>query len=144
MTDVPLRATISLRGVIGNARGEALVVRRATDGGWELPGGRLDRDEDAVDGLEREIEEETALDVDVGAPVHTNAWRNGDDRGRFAVYYFCSTAERAVSLSAEHDEYAWDGPTAAIERLSETQARAVERATGETGVTSATPSVELR
>jgi len=43
MTDEPPHATVSQRGVVFAPTDEVLIVRRATDGGRELPGGRADR-----------------------------------------------------------------------------------------------------
>jgi 8-oxo-dGTP pyrophosphatase MutT (NUDIX family) len=128
MTERPLRATVSQRGVVFAPNDEVLVVRRRSDGGWELPGGRLGRDEDARRGVLREIVEETGLEPDLGQPVHTNSWLNDDDDGRFAVYYHCRTTERSVSLSREHTDFAWRAPATAHDRLSETQGRAVANA----------------
>lgn len=129
MTDSPLRATISLRGVVLGPDDELLVVRRESDGEWELPGGRLERNEDPLPGLRREISEETNLAVDVEEPVHTVAWRNDDDRGRFAVYYCCTTDGGEIALSPEHTDHEWATPSGATARLSDPQSRAVERAT---------------
>jgi 8-oxo-dGTP pyrophosphatase MutT (NUDIX family) len=128
MTEDPLRATVSLRGVLFAPDGDVLVVRRSSDGGWELPGGRLGAEEDAVAGVRREIEEETALDVDVGWPVHAISWRNDDDRGRFGVYYYCDAPRREVTLSHEHTDHEWLAPPAAADRLSSVQEVAVDRA----------------
>ncbi|KTG10920.1 hypothetical protein AUR64_07010 [Haloprofundus marisrubri] len=125
MTEEPLRATVSLRGVLFGPDSEVLVVRRASDDGWELPGGRLGSGEPVVEGLQREIEEETNLDPDVEEPVHTHAWLNDAGRGRFAVYYYCTVDGKTVSLSAEHTEYEWVVRETATERLSETQTEAV-------------------
>jgi 8-oxo-dGTP diphosphatase len=127
-----LRATISQRGVLFSAGDRILVVRRSTDGGWELPGGRLEPYEDAPDGVHREIVEETGLDVHIVRPVHTASWRNDTDRGRFAVYYWCLVpdsldvaAADPVSLSDEHTDHAWLPPDRATERLSTVQQEAV-------------------
>lgn len=128
MTENPVRATVSLRGIIIGSEGEVLLVKRATDGGWELPGGRLDRREDPRAGLRRELAEETALDPTVYEPVHTLSWRNDADRGRFAVYYRCQCDARAVSLSDEHVEHEWVAPTRACARLSDPQSTGVRRA----------------
>ena len=128
MTAEPLRATVSLRGVLFLPAEEVLVVRRASDGGWELPGGRLGADEEAIDGVRREIEEETGLSVDVWRPVHATAWRNDDGRGRFGVYYYCEAERRAVSLSHEHTDHEWVPPSVAEDRLSDVQGRAVSLA----------------
>lgn len=127
MTDSPLHATISLRGVVVAPDGELLVVRRASDGEWELPGGRLGAHEDTIPGLRRELSEETGLDVRVGEPVHTVSWRNDADRGRFGVFYDCTTSTKHVSLSGEHTSYEWTTPGEATVKLSDPQARAVER-----------------
>ncbi|MUV59125.1 NUDIX domain-containing protein [Halogeometricum sp. CBA1124] len=128
MTEKPLRATVSLRGVLFAPSGDVLVVQRTTDEGWELPGGRLGAEEDATEGVQREIVEETGLAVDLGHPVHATAWRNDDDNGRFGVYYYGRVTERAVSLSHEHVEYEWLPPGRAEQRLSGPQGRAVNNA----------------
>ena len=81
MTERPLRATVSQRGVVFAPDDEVLLVRRESDGGWELPGGRLGRE-----GVRREVVEETGLDPDLGQPVHVTSWINDAAEGRFAVY----------------------------------------------------------
>lgn len=131
-TDDHLRATISQRGVLFAPSGTVLVVRRSTDGGWELPGGRLEPYEDAPAGVHREIVEETGLDVHVRRPVHTASWRNDTDQGRFAVYYRCVVPDGLdvveddpVTLSEEHTDHRWLPPEPAADRLSDVQQRAV-------------------
>lgn len=128
MTERPLRATVSQRGVVFAPDDEVLLVRRESDGGWELPGGRLGREEDAREGVRREIVEETGLDPDLGQPVHAVSWVNDAAEGRFAVYYRCRTPERSVSLSAEHTAFEWRPPADACDRLSDPQGRAVANA----------------
>ena len=134
MTDVHLEATVSLRGVVSAPCGDVLVVQRASDGGWELPGGRLAPDEDVTEGVHREIVEETGLDTDVGRPVHATSWRNAADKGRFAVYYWCvpdgqgidlGSGADPVTLSYEHVDHAWLPPERALERLTGPQEHAV-------------------
>ncbi|WP_049986387.1 NUDIX hydrolase [Halobellus rufus] len=142
MTEDHLEATISLRGVLFSPGSDVLLVKRASDDGWELPGGRIGTQEDAPTGVHREIEEETGLDVDVGRPVHAASWRNETDRGRFAVYYWCAVSEGqaatdgdpaadrpTVTLSHEHVEYEWLAPETATERLTDVQTTAVTAAT---------------
>lgn len=127
MTDDHLLATVSQRAVLFGPSEDVLVVRRASDGGWELPGGRLDADESTVAGLRREVREETGLDATVRRPTFTATWRNDDGQGRYAVYYHCVAEERTVSLSDEHTDHDWLAPSTAAEQLSETQAKAVTR-----------------
>lgn len=76
MTQTPLRATVTQRGVVVTPDEHVLIVKRASDGDWELPGGRLDRQENAIEGLTREIREETSLTPEIVAPVETVAWVN--------------------------------------------------------------------
>lgn len=128
MTDDHLHATISLRGVLFNPDDDVLVVKRASNGGWELPGGRLGPEEDAADGVRREIREETSLDVTVEHPVHAISWRNDDGKGRFGVYYYCRATDVDVAVSPEHTDYEWLDPDAAAARLSSPQEAAVRRA----------------
>ncbi|QPV64364.1 NUDIX hydrolase [Halosimplex litoreum] len=132
MTETPLRATVSLRGIIFGPEGSVLVVERTSDGGWELPGGRLDAHEDCIDGLKREIREETGLDPVVSEPVHSLSWRNDSDNGRFAVYYRCHSTDRTVSLSDEHTDCEWVTTQTARDRLSEPQETGVDRAAEQT------------
>src|SRR5918998_4025786 len=47
--------------IVRNGDGDVLLVRRLDTGDWELPGGRVDPGESAVDALVREVEEEAGL-----------------------------------------------------------------------------------
>ena len=132
MTEALLHATVSVRGVLLTDRGETLIVKRSSDGEWELPGGRIGPEEDVVPCLHREMDEETSLAIDVEDTVHANSWQNDDDDGRFAVYYRCRTDERAVQLSEEHEEYLWVPYSQATTLLPEDQATAVRNARPET------------
>lgn len=52
--------------------GQVLALRQPHRAGWSLPGGLLDRGEDAVAAVRRELHEETGLAVEVGTPVVTH------------------------------------------------------------------------
>ena len=126
MTNDLLRATVSVRGVIIDPRGRNLVLQRATDGEWELPGGRLAAEEAVRRGLRREIAEETGISVEIHTPVATNAWVNDDGEDRFAVHYKCYTSARNVDISDEHVDSAWMLPERARRVLNEPQTAAVQ------------------
>jgi len=123
-----LQATISIRGVVCRPDRAVLTIRRASDDGWELPGGRIHRSEAVEDCLRREVDEETDLAVTVHHPVKAFSWQNDVGADRFAVYYHCTTTEDDVTLSAEHTDAEWVEPSTACRRLSEPQAVATERA----------------
>ena len=108
--------------------GTTLTIRRASDGGWELPGGRIREGEDVTECLRRELAEEVDIEATVGEPVHAHAWRNDTDDGRLAVYYHCSGAQATPVLSDEHTEAEWVSEAEARRRLSPPQTTAAVRA----------------
>ena len=55
----------STQGAIFNRRGEVLLQKRADNGYWALPGGRVDIGESVEEGVIREVLEETGLSVTV-------------------------------------------------------------------------------
>jgi ADP-ribose pyrophosphatase YjhB (NUDIX family) len=57
----PIRLTVT--GAIPDQEGRLLLVRRADNGYWVLPGGGVDSGERVVEALVREVEEETGLHV---------------------------------------------------------------------------------
>lgn len=64
----PASITVGVAGVIWNDAGQILLIRRTKPpraGQWSLPGGRLEQGETLIDGLKREIREETALEVEI-------------------------------------------------------------------------------
>ena len=55
----------STNGVVFNNRGEVLLQKRADNGCWGLPGGRVDIGESVEQGAVREVLEETGINVTV-------------------------------------------------------------------------------
>jgi ADP-ribose pyrophosphatase YjhB (NUDIX family) len=128
MTDELLCATVSVRAVIENTRGEVLTVQRSSDHDWELPGGRLGWGEPPREGLHREIREETGLTVEIAEIVKANSWINTAGDGRFAVHYYCETTDYSVTLSDEHVDSKWVLPRQVEQVLCEPQMAAVHTA----------------
>jgi 8-oxo-dGTP diphosphatase len=99
--------------VIFNELDEVLFLRRSskTDraGGWDFPGGRLElEDTDPVEGIRREVWEETQLKVSDIRPVAvvTRA-ANESKQGLLVVGYKARLESGAVILSWEHDQFQW-------------------------------------
>ncbi len=105
-------------GAVRDAEGRILLVRRADDGNWELPGGRIDVGETAAEAVVREVAEEAGLTVKVTSvagvysdPGHVLAYPNGEVRQQFAVCFHCwSTGGEPRPDGRESVAAAWFDP----------------------------------
>jgi len=114
-----IRQRIACKAVI-LCDGKVLILREAksyTDGTnigrYHLPGGRIEPGEKYMDGLAREIFEETGLRVHVGKPVFVGEWFpviRGEQNQIVAIFFACITTNNQVVLSSEHDDYQWIDP----------------------------------
>jgi 8-oxo-dGTP diphosphatase len=62
------RIVLGVAAVIWNGRGDVLLIRRAKEprkGQWSLPGGKLEFGETLIEGVRREVREETGLEVEI-------------------------------------------------------------------------------
>jgi len=101
---------ITIKGVVSHE--ERVLLLRKPNGRWDLPGGKLEPGEGVIDGLRREIAEETGLQVDVDRIV--DSWVRGRQvrPSKFVVTYLCRPllASPVVRLSGEHTEHAFFSP----------------------------------
>jgi 8-oxo-dGTP pyrophosphatase MutT (NUDIX family) len=89
--------------VVRNRSGRVLLVRRADDGYWELPGGRVEVGESASAAVIREVAEEAGVTINVtelagvySDPGHVLAYPHG--KGTYQQIAICFHA-----FSADHD-----------------------------------------
>ena len=114
-----MKLYVSAKGFITYKR-KVLIVRESADyvdgteaGKWDLPGGRLEEGEPLLEGLVREIEEESGLSITPGSVVHafdSFPVIRGEQCQIVRVYFECRTETDAVVLSADHDSYEWIDP----------------------------------
>jgi len=120
MPNAPIIQRIATKALIVNNRGHILILREANTytegtniGRYHLPGGRLEPGEAFLDGLAREVGEETGLTIDIGKPLYVGEWRpviNGVPHQIVAIFFVCKALSNVVALSPEHDDFKWVTP----------------------------------
>jgi len=81
-----------------------LLIMKSSDinvkhaGEWDLPGGHIHEGEGDIEGLKREVQEETTLDIADPEKIH--------EEGRIK-FYKTSQYHGTIQLSEEHTAYKW-------------------------------------
>lgn len=120
---------LAMKALIQRVDGKMLLLKKNKNSDldlWDLPGGRIQKGEEVVDALRREVLEETGLHdlgeikplmmllTSIRIPV-------GDpDVGLIFSVYTCPLTQNDVSiqLSSEHKSYVWVMPEEAEEMLA--------------------------
>lgn len=115
-----MKTDIVQKAVVFNAVGKMLALRRSkTDVRrplqWDLPGGLLDPGESFVEGVTREIKEETGVEINepklVFSKTQVREWLEAagvtHTNNCVFLFYVARAKTDQVSLSYEHSEYKW-------------------------------------
>jgi mutator protein MutT len=92
--------------------GLLLIAQRLPDdtlgGFWEFPGGKVERDEDLVDALQRELLEELGVETQIGPELHrvVHAYPDRDVR----LYFFEATITAGEPRPIEAADVRWVRP----------------------------------
>jgi mutator protein MutT len=115
---------VAVTAVVRNERGEILLIRRADNGLWALPGGSQEIGETVADAVRREVREETGLNVEViglvgiySDPAHVIAYDDGEVRQEFSLCFSARSVSGSATTSAESAEVRWVPPST-LEELS--------------------------
>jgi 8-oxo-dGTP pyrophosphatase MutT (NUDIX family) len=96
---------------IFNKRGEFLILRENNHTckyDWDLPGGTLADEEPPVEGLHREVYEETGLTIRLLTPSCFLKWdRHESGYPILVAFYLSEPTSNMVCLSDEHTSYQW-------------------------------------
>ena len=102
------------KSIIRDEFNRILIVKRAKDderfpNHWDTPGGGLNPGEDPIDGIKREIAEETTL---IAAQTKKNTslfydLRNAGELTHEFIVYDVVVKPGNITLSSEHDGYQW-------------------------------------
>jgi ADP-ribose pyrophosphatase YjhB (NUDIX family) len=93
-------------------KGHLLILRRSHNvshmkGIWEIPGGRLNEDEDIIQGLKREVKEETNLDIEVKNPLSVKQFIREDGQDIVMITFLAHAKTDSLKISDEHLEHKW-------------------------------------
>jgi ADP-ribose pyrophosphatase YjhB (NUDIX family) len=114
----------SVNVVVVNEAGEILLIRRADNDNWALPGGAMDLGESLPAAAVRETAEETGIRIEVTGlvgiytdPRHVILYTsNGEVRQEFSVVFTARPTGGQPTPSEESREVRWVAPDA-IQRL---------------------------
>jgi ADP-ribose pyrophosphatase YjhB (NUDIX family) len=91
-----------------------LVTQRRDNGHWEPPGGVLETEESILDGLKREVFEETGLTVE---PVRLTGVYKNMARGIVALVFYARIREGQPATSDEASRVEWWAPETVKARM---------------------------
>ena len=111
--------------ILLNAAGQVLIVRRSdTDSHrplqWDLPGGHVEPGESLEHALEREVQEETSLDLSAIPSRLVYAVSDTFDDDNLSVswlFFVAHIPSSEIVLSDEHDQYKWVGVDQAVDLI---------------------------
>lgn len=115
MTNTP-KHSVSVAGVVVDDQGRVLVIRRRDNGHWEPPGGVLELTERFEDGVQREVLEETGIEVEVQRL--TGAYKNVQ-KGIVALVFRCRPLHLRSHSSEEAELVRWVDPSQVAELMDE-------------------------
>lgn len=98
------------QNIVLKNRGGGVLLLQHTTGKWLLPGGKINKKEVWLDGLRREVEEETGLkDFSIEKIVDIDSWIE-EKQGYYVITFFGLVSDNPkIVLSDEHKSYAWVG-----------------------------------
>lgn len=103
---------VSQKAFIFDKKNKILTIRRSKTHprqplGWDIPGGDLEFGEDVKKGIEREIKEETGLDVGELKVIDAFSWLTDANEFWVTIYYTAKAKTDQIVLSWEHDAFQW-------------------------------------
>ncbi|GIE90893.1 NUDIX hydrolase [Actinoplanes regularis] len=105
---------VAVAVVLRDSEGRILLIQRADNGLWALPGGAQDLGESLHDAAKREVKEETGLCVEIESivgiysdPNHVIAYDDGEVRQEFSICLRGSVIGGELKPSVESTQVCW-------------------------------------
>ena len=103
--------SISAKVLISDSENRCLFIQRSESSrwnpaAWDIPGGKLDPGEIFMDGLLREVQEETGIDVTIDSLLGSNE----DETNNFRIIHVVMNGtyqSGEITLSTEHIDFKW-------------------------------------
>lgn len=119
--------SVSVAGIVRRSNGDVLIIKRADTGDWQIPGGILEPSETVLEGLVRELREETGALVE---PLRLTGIYHNRVRGVVALVFLCRPAQSAASETTdEATRVSWVDPEMVETMMTEAFAVRVRDAT---------------
>ena len=100
-----MKKVLGVKAII--RKGTKVLVLIEPDGRPDLPGGRVEKNEDLLAALGREVFEETGLFVQIRGVVLFWSFEKSSGLKIFGATYLCAYVGGKVRLSHEHSKYFW-------------------------------------
>ena len=94
-----------VKGII--RKNDHILVLVKQNGTLDLPGGRVENGETVESALQREINEETGLEVEIHDPVEEWSFYKMPDQLIKGITFECAYLDGKVKLCGEHKRYFW-------------------------------------
>ena len=96
-------------------------------GNWHILGGHLEKGEQVEEAMEREVKEETGLEVDVHQIVDTStfAWSDGE-KDSLQIIFHCEADSRDEEAKDDLHDVKWVEPSELAEEVHEDEANRVQ------------------
>ncbi len=120
-----MKLFVGMKAVIVH-EGKVLILREAeydegtNKGKWDVPGGRINPEEPFLEGLRREVLEESGLEVEpteLWGIFETFPTIKGEACHIIRIYHLCRPVTIDIKLSGDHSEYEWIDPKDVGERV---------------------------
>ena len=102
----------AVKACIINNKNEVLLLKRRKNDPtrpdtWDVPGGRLELGENPINGIQREVKEETNLEIKIIHPLGIHHFTRDDGQNITMIVFYCNPLSSDIKLCEENQEYQW-------------------------------------